>query len=253
MQVVVAEGREYITMVVACLPAASSPPYHIVQFFLFLFLFVPVFYRSKKSSSSSSQFLRRLTTIFSSSFFSATALRSSLSCSSVTFARSWPDCASAISRFSISAARSSLTRRMRPRRSAASGCRIWLRMLWRASSCCLCPFCQIYHLEKRCRDVLEDSLSLLFLVLCAAAAATLTATTTTAAAALRLELLETSLADLSRALVRRMPKEKARGATCSSSESSIATVCCANVQDRSPRRGSIAARLEGHLENYIRW
>ncbi len=49
--------------------------------------------------------LRRLTTIFSSLSLSATALSSSLSCSSVTFCLSWPVCASVINRFSISVAR----------------------------------------------------------------------------------------------------------------------------------------------------
>lgn len=90
--------------------------------------------RSSRSSSSSAQPFLLLTTIFSSSFLSATALRSSLSCSSVTFCRSWPDCASMISRFSTSVARDSLTIRMRPNRSMASGCRIWFRMLVRASA-----------------------------------------------------------------------------------------------------------------------
>lgn len=93
-------------------------------------------HKSSKSSSSSHP-LRLLTTIFSSSLLSATAVSKSLSCASVTFCRSWPDCASVMSRFSISVARCSLTRRMRPRRSAASGWRIWLRICWRASSCCL--------------------------------------------------------------------------------------------------------------------
>lgn len=91
-------------------------------------------YKSNKSSSSSSHPLRRLTTIFSSALVSATAFNSSLSCSSVTFCRSCPDRASMISRFSTSVARDSLTRRMRPSRSAASGWRIWLRIDCRASA-----------------------------------------------------------------------------------------------------------------------
>ncbi|KAK5632289.1 hypothetical protein RRF57_008003 [Xylaria bambusicola] len=62
------------------------------------------------------------------------AARSSLSCASVTFCRSWPVRASVISLFSMSAARDSLTSRMRPSRSAASGCRIWFRIDWRASA-----------------------------------------------------------------------------------------------------------------------
>lgn len=55
----------------------------------------------------------------------------------MTLARSWPVRASVISRFSTSVARDSLTSRMRPSRSAASGCRIWFRMLCRASASCL--------------------------------------------------------------------------------------------------------------------
>lgn len=89
---------------------------------------------NRSSSSSSSQPFRRLTTIFSSSLVSATADRSSLSSDSVTFCRSWPVRASVMSRFSMSVARDSLTSRMRPSRSAASGWRIWLRMDWRASA-----------------------------------------------------------------------------------------------------------------------
>ena len=95
-------------------------------------------YRSSKSSSSSHPPFLRLTTIFpvppSFSLLSATAPRSSFNCSSVIFDLSWPDLASIINRFSISVARDSLTRRMRPRRSAASGVRIWERIELRASA-----------------------------------------------------------------------------------------------------------------------
>jgi hypothetical protein len=74
---------------------------------------------------------------------SAMAFRSSLSCSSVTFCRSCPVCASMMSRFSISVARCSLTSRMRPSRSAASGSRIWFRIDLRASAVVLsaCQHC----------------------------------------------------------------------------------------------------------------
>lgn len=89
---------------------------------------------NKSSSSSSHPPFLLLTTIFSSSFVSATAFNSSFSCVSVTFDRNCPLRANMISLFSTSCARDSLTRRIRPRRSAASGSRIWLRMLWRASA-----------------------------------------------------------------------------------------------------------------------
>lgn len=88
-------------------------------------------YRS--SSSSAHPSFRRLTTIFSS-FCSAMALSSCLSCSSVTFCCNCPVRASMINRFSTSVARDSLTSRIRPKRSAASGRRIWLRMDCRASA-----------------------------------------------------------------------------------------------------------------------
>ena len=73
-------------------------------------------------------------TIFSASLLSATAPRRSFSCSSVTFCLSCPDLASIIRRFSISVALDSLTRRIRPSRSAASGRRICDRMVCRASA-----------------------------------------------------------------------------------------------------------------------
>ena len=107
----------------ATLPDRSSP-----------FKMSPPPQRSKRSSSSSSQPLRRLTTIFSSSCRSAIAFSISFSWSSDTFCRSWPLRASMMSRFSTSLARASLTIRMRPRRSAASGSRIWLRIDLRASA-----------------------------------------------------------------------------------------------------------------------
>lgn len=96
-------------------------------------------HKSSRSSSSSHPPFLLLTTIFppvvpSRSLFSATAPRSSLSCSSVTLARSCPDLANKIKRFSTSVARDSLTIRMRPRRSAASGWRIWERIEARASA-----------------------------------------------------------------------------------------------------------------------
>lgn len=96
-------------------------------------------HESSKSSSSSHPPFLLLTTIFppavpSRSLFSATAPRSSFSCSSVTLARSWPDLANMIKRFSTSVARDSLTIRMRPSRSAASGWRIWERIEARASA-----------------------------------------------------------------------------------------------------------------------
>lgn len=87
-----------------------------------------------RSSSSSSQpaFRRLMTTLPVFSCGAATACRSSLSCSSVTFCRSWPVRASMTSRFSISVARDSFTIRILSRRSAASGCRIWLMMCFLA-------------------------------------------------------------------------------------------------------------------------
>lgn len=96
-------------------------------------------HKSSRSSSSSHPPFLLLTTIFppvvpSRSLFSATAPRSSLSWSSVTLARSCPDLANMIKRFSTSVARDSLTIRMRPRRSAASGWRIWERIEARASA-----------------------------------------------------------------------------------------------------------------------
>jgi hypothetical protein len=89
------------------------------------------FINSSNSSSSSHPPPPRLfTTILLSSFSfcSATAPRISLSCSSLTFCRICPVRASIIRRFSMSVARDSFTRRIRPRRSAASGVRIWERM-----------------------------------------------------------------------------------------------------------------------------
>lgn len=117
-------------------PISHIPPSFFSSNSLPVFRFInPTAHRSNKSSSSSSsQPFRRATTIFSSSLFSATAARRSLSWASVTFWRSWPVRASVMSRFSISAARDALTSRMRPSRSAASGCRIWLRIDWRASA-----------------------------------------------------------------------------------------------------------------------
>jgi len=80
--------------------------------------------RSASRSSSASHAFRRLTMMLSCSFFSDTASSSSLSWASVTFWRSWPVCARTMSLFSTSVARSSLTSRILPSRSAASGCRI---------------------------------------------------------------------------------------------------------------------------------
>lgn len=98
---------------------------------------------SSRSSSSSQPPFRLLTTIFppvipSRSLFSATAPRRSLSWPSVTLARSCPDRASMIKRFSISVARDSFTSRIRPSRSAASGWSIWTRMEARASAGVIC-------------------------------------------------------------------------------------------------------------------
>jgi hypothetical protein len=113
-----------------CIPSSSS------SFFFFSFSFSPSplttsytsFNKSSKSSSSQLPPGRLLSTIvlFVSSC-SLTAPNSSLSCSSVTFARSCPVRASVMRRFSMSVARDSLTRRMRPRRSRAGGVRIWCR------------------------------------------------------------------------------------------------------------------------------
>lgn len=94
----------------------------------------PIYKSSRSSSLSSHAPFRRLMTIFSSSLFSATAPRSSFSWSSVTFWRSCPVLASVMRRFSTSVALDSLTSRIRPRRSAASGRRIWERMVCRASA-----------------------------------------------------------------------------------------------------------------------
>ena len=97
----------------------------------------PLSYSPSKSSSSSSPhppFLRLTTILSSSLLFSATAPRSSFSCSSVTFCRSCPDLASVMSLFSTSTARDSFTSRIRFRRSMASGRRIWFRMDLRASA-----------------------------------------------------------------------------------------------------------------------
>jgi hypothetical protein len=92
---------------------------------------------STPSPSSSHPLLLRSTVIRPrplSSSCSATAPRISLSCASVTRSRSWPDRASVMSRVSTSVARAALTSRMRPRRSAASGVRIWARREARASA-----------------------------------------------------------------------------------------------------------------------
>jgi len=99
-------------------------------------------YKSSVSSSSSHPPFLLLTTIFSSSFVSATAFSSSFNCSSVTFWRSCPDCASIMSRFSTSVALDSFTSLIRPRRSAAEGSRIWFRMDCRASASCSLSECQ---------------------------------------------------------------------------------------------------------------
>jgi hypothetical protein len=81
----------------------------------------------------------RFTTIFCSSFSfcSATAPKMSFSWSSLTFCRICPVRASIMSLFSMSVARLSLTRRIRPRRSAASGVRICERIeaRWSAVGC----------------------------------------------------------------------------------------------------------------------
>lgn len=138
-------------------------------------------HKSSRSSSSSHPPFLLLTTIFppvvpSRSLFSATAPRSSLSCSSVTLARSCPDLANMIKRFSTSVARDSLTIRMRPRRSAASGWRIWERIEARASAatsqCCnggeevtvvrqCTPSCCLYHHIRKAlaRSVQQPSLT----------------------------------------------------------------------------------------------
>jgi hypothetical protein len=118
--------------------------HHLLSFRFSLSIFarpktMPLIHRPNKSSSSSSHplFLRVITIFCSSSSFrcdSAIAFNNSFSWSSVTFCRNWPVCASMISRFSISVARDSFTSRMRPRRSAASGSRIWLRIVARRSA-----------------------------------------------------------------------------------------------------------------------
>lgn len=95
--------------------------------------------RSSRSSSSSSQPpFRLLMTMLPapslSRVFSATAPRSSFSCSSVTLLRSCPERASVINLFSTSVARDSLTRRILPSRSDASGSSIWESMEARASA-----------------------------------------------------------------------------------------------------------------------
>lgn len=83
---------------------------------------------NKSSSSSSHPPFRLLITIFSSSLVSATAFSRSFNCSSVIFCLNCPDRASVISLFSTSFARDSLTSLILPRRSAASGSRIWFRI-----------------------------------------------------------------------------------------------------------------------------
>lgn len=92
----------------------------------------------RRSSSSSQPPFRRVITVFCSSsslrWFSEIALSRSFNWSSVTFCRSWPDCASIIRRFSMSIARDSLTRRMRFSRSTASGSRIWFTIAARRSA-----------------------------------------------------------------------------------------------------------------------
>jgi len=112
----------------------------------------PSYISSKSSRSSSSH---RPPVFFTTTFsfccsFSLKPFRISFSWSSVIFCLSCPDRASMISLLSTSSAREALTRRMRPRRSAASGVRIWERMelRWSAgllstsspvSSACECP------------------------------------------------------------------------------------------------------------------
>ena len=80
--------------------------------------------RSSKSSSSQPPFRLWTTTFSASCCCSLTALRMSLSCASVTRARSCPLRASMMSLFSTSSAREAFTKRMRPSLSAASGSRI---------------------------------------------------------------------------------------------------------------------------------
>lgn len=122
------KGSHYCAAIVRSSTPLASSPYSI------FYPSDPYYHKSSKSSSSSQPPFRRETTIFFSSLLSATAFSSSLSCSSVTFCRSCPVRASVMSRFSMSVARDSLTSLMRPRRSAASGRRIWLRTVWRASA-----------------------------------------------------------------------------------------------------------------------
>ena len=99
-------------------------------------------YRSKRSSSSQS-FLLVITILPPlppppCSAFSVIAPSISFNCSSFTLLLSCPDLASIMSLFSTSVALDSLTSRIRPRRSAASGVRTWERIDVRASaSCCL--------------------------------------------------------------------------------------------------------------------
>jgi hypothetical protein len=113
-------------------PSLPFSPYPESYFFPTLHSFN----KSSKSSSSPQAPFLLLTTIFSVSLLSATAPSNSFNCSSVTLALNCPLLAKVINRFSTSWARDSLTSRMRPSRSAASGSRIWERMDLRASASC---------------------------------------------------------------------------------------------------------------------
>ena len=95
-------------------------------------------YHIRSSFSSSHSPFRLVTRILPPTSFSrllsATAPNNSFSWSSVTLLCSRPDLAIRINLFSTSIARDSFTKRTRPRRSAASGERIWARMEVRASA-----------------------------------------------------------------------------------------------------------------------
>jgi hypothetical protein len=118
--------------------------------------------RSSRSSSSHPLFLTTLT-------LSKLPVPVSLSCSvrlasilfswsSVTFCCNCPDLASMMSRFSTSVARDSFTIRIRPSRSAASGSRIWARIVERASDSCFLPVLPQHAANVRTRCLCPPSL-----------------------------------------------------------------------------------------------
>lgn len=145
------------------------------------------FSKSSKSSSSQPPFLLCTVTFSASCCCSLTAFRMSFSCASLTLALSCPLFASMISRFSTSSARDALTRRILPKRSAASGSRICERMDCLAS--CSRFLCAVVSRPRLYFPTRRWWCSLLVLLLLLA----LLASTSTSTAFL-LQLLQTRLA-----------------------------------------------------------